>query len=128
MIRGTAKALLGEPLGQTLGGVPARAVNDATLAIVSLGHVQNLGQRLAASDDSVCEIAAIETGDETTRIAKLQLRDNVLANAIGRSGSQRHHRCIGKTAAQRGDLPVLRAKVMTPLADAVNLVLSLIHI
>ena len=122
MVGGTAQALLGEPLSQTLGGIPARAVNDAALAVVPLGYVQNLVQRLAASDHPVDEVAAIETGDETTRIAKLQLRDDVLPHAIGRSGSQRHHRCLGKTAAQCGDLPVLRAKVMTPLADAVSLV------
>ena len=90
--------------------------------VVPLGYVQNLVQRLAASDHPVGEVAAIETGDETTRIAKLQLRDDVLPHAIGGGGSQCHHRCLRKTAAQRGDLPVLRAKVVAPLADAVGLV------
>ena len=122
VVGGTAQALLGEPLGQTLGGIPARAVNDAALAVVPLGYVQNLVQGLAASDHPVGEVAAIETGDETTRIAKLQLRDDVLPHAIGGGGSQCHHRCLRKTAAQCGDLPVLRAKVVAPLADAVCLV------
>ena len=122
VVGGTAQALLGEPLGQTLGGIPARAVNDAALAVVPLGYVQNLVQRLAASDHPVGEVAAIETGDEPARIAESQLRDDVLPHAIGRGGGQRHHRCLGKPATQRGDLPVLRAKVVAPFADTMRLV------
>ena len=78
--------------------------------------------RLAFFDDAVAQIRPVEARDEALRRAQSEKADDVVAHALGGRGGERHHRDAGKAFAQRGELAVLGAEVVSPFADAVRLV------
>ena len=53
---------------------------------------------------------------------QVKLFDDVRAHANRGRGGQRHERHVRENPAQRRNLPVLRAKIMPPFADAMRLI------
>ncbi len=68
------------------------------------------------------EIWSIEASDMHIGIIESELSENILLHPFGRRGSERHHRNIGITFAQRAQLAIFGTKVVSPLAHTVRLV------
>ncbi len=72
--------------------------------------------------DAISQIWPVETGDVARGIFQVQLPDDVAAHALGGSGGERHRWHAGEHLPQRRKLPVFRAEIVAPFADAMRLV------
>ena len=122
VIRRGLHAIGGQPCGDALGRLAALAVNDSALVRARANERERLFVGSGLRRDAVGEVGPVEARDVTTRLAQLEQPDDVRANALGSRGRERHHRRIWNQVAQLRELPIFRAKVMTPFADAMRLV------
>ena len=111
-----------QPVGQRVDFAARRAVDDAGVPAVPREDLLQLLLQRGARQDAVDEVGPIERADELDGVAQLQLRRDVAPDARGRRRGERVQADAGKPRAQRAELPVLRAEVVAPLADAVRLV------
>ena len=122
VIRRGLHAIGGQPCGDALGRFAALAVNDPALVRARANERERLLVGAGLRRNAVAEVGPVEARDVTTRLAQLEQSDDVRANALGSRGRERHHRRIWNQVAQLRELPIFRAKVMTPFADAMRLV------
>ncbi len=98
------------------------AVHDAGLVAMALDGGDDLAQAVGPRPHAIDEVRPIERADEDLGVPQAQLGDDVAAYL------RRRRRRVGvdgdlvERLPQRAELPVLRAKVVAPLADAVRLV------
>ena len=78
--------------------------------------------QVAAAQHAVDEVRPIERSDQHQRIAQPQLGDDVAPDALGGGRGEGVERHVREIVAQPPELAVLRAEVVSPLADAVRLV------
>ena len=64
----------------------------------------------------------VEARDVARRLAELELRLDVLADALGGRGGERHERNLREQLAELRELAIFGTKIVAPLADAVRLV------
>ena len=89
------------------------------VTVERLGH---LFEQVDAGEDAVGQVRPVEDAHQDGRVAQVQLGDDVIADARRRRCCVRVERHAGDDRPQLGQPPILRAKVMTPLADAVSLI------
>ena len=89
---------------------------------MGLRDVDDLLPLVDARQHAVGEVGAVEVADEHERVAQGQLLGDVAAHALGGRGRISVERCVGELLAQRAQLPVLRTKIVAPMADAMRLV------
>ena len=106
----------------TFRAVATLAVNDAAIAWVALDETQKLFVRTVFRQHAIGEVRPIETRDVTTRITQTKLLQNVRPHSFRRGGSERHDRNMRKEFTKLRQLPILRPKVVAPLADAMRFV------
>ena len=97
-------------------------VNDAAFVRPRAHEGKDLLVSAGLRRDAVSQVRAVETGDVARGILQVQLPDDVAAHALGGRGGERHHRHVGENFAQRRKLPVFRAEIVSPFADAMRLV------
>ncbi len=78
--------------------------------------------QMAAPQDAIGEVRAVERSDEDCGIREPQLRDDVVADAIGGGRRERVKGNARELVAEPTELPVLGAEVVSPLADAMRFV------
>src|SRR5262245_58820375 len=84
--------------------------------------VLELFVQIAAPQDAVDQVRAIERSDENQRGRKAQLARDVAPHPLGGCGGERVERRVDKLVAQAPELAVFRAEIVSPLADAMRLV------
>ena len=122
MIRQRLHAVGGKFGRQALRRLARLDVNDSAFAGPRADVGKNLLISAGLGRDAVGQVRAVETGDVARGRTQVELFDDVLAHALRGRGGERHHRHVGEYFAQRGDLPVFRPEVVSPLADAMRLV------
>jgi hypothetical protein len=91
--------------------------------VLPLPHeIDDLLERLIFRHHAIGEVRTVEARDEQVGFVQLQVRDDVVAHALGRRRGQRHHRHFGQCGAQFCELPILRPEIMTPLRHAMRLI------
>ncbi len=85
-------------------------------------HVGELALQVRAREDAIDEVRTIERSDELDGIAQAELRRDVAPDARRRGGGVGMEADAGQQRPQFPELPVLRAEVVPPLADAVRFV------
>ena len=68
------------------------------------------------------EVRPGEAGDERSRLAEVQLLDDVAADRVGGRGSQGDRSGVAQLAAEMAQPGVVRPEIVAPLADAVGFV------
>ena len=81
-----------------------------------------LGNTIGPRHHAVDEIGTVEGAHEHGRVAEPELAGDVLANPRRGRGSEGVEARLRKPLAEQGELPILRAEVVAPVADAVGLV------
>ena len=89
---------------------------------MALDETQKLFVRTVFRQHAIGEVRPIETRDVTTRITQTKLLHDVQAHSFRRSRGERHDRNMRKEFTKLRQLPILRPKVMAPLADAMRFV------
>jgi hypothetical protein len=89
---------------------------------VAFEHVENLFEQALPWQYSIDEIRSVEVADKHFRVAQVQLVDDVPSDRLRGRRRERVERRLGESLAQTRELPVLGAKVVAPMADAVSLV------
>ena len=87
-----------------------------------LEHVENLRLERRAREHAVDQVGPIERSHQLGGVAQAELRDDVLADARGGGGRVGVQADRRPAIAQARQLPVFRAEVVAPLADAVRFV------
>ena len=114
--------LLVQPLGRTVDLGAGEAIDDAGIAGVAGEEALQLAARVVALDDRIADIGPVEAGGEDARIGEAEPLDDIVpGGGVGGSG-QRYARHAGIVGGDRGELAILGAKIVAPLADAVRLV------
>ncbi len=72
--------------------------------------------------NGVAKVFAIEAGDEFVRFAKRELFEDIVAHALRGAGGEGGDREGRELAAQAAEQPVLRAKIVAPIGDAVSFI------
>ena len=85
-------------------------------------EVEDLPVSTGLGADAIVEIGAVEAGDVAGGVAELELVGDVLADALGGRGGERHEGDLREAFAELGNLPILGAEIVAPLADAVRLI------
>ncbi len=111
-----------EGRGQVIHITAADAVNDPGLTVVPFEHFEDLLHLLAPRQHAVGQVGPVEVADEHRRRAQAELVDDVLAHALRGRGRIRMNGCVGKQGTQLVELAIFRAKIMSPVADAVGLI------
>jgi hypothetical protein len=124
VVRLRADARLAQPGSERVDFATGGAIDDARVPAVPAEHIEQLALQLSARKDAIDEIRAIERPHELDRILECQLRGDVPSHTRRRRRGVRMKADARKHRAQPGELPVLRAEVVPPLADAVRFVNS----
>ncbi len=122
VIRPGVDAALAQAGGEVVHVAAAHAVDDAGLPRMTVEDLQHLLERVVARPDAVGEVGPIEIADEHFRVAQIELGDDILAHLLGGGGSVGVEAGIGDQFTEPGELPILRAEIVAPVADAVGLV------
>jgi hypothetical protein len=115
-------SFLAQPCREVVDVAPRQTINNARLTAVPRQHLENLAFQTGARQDAVDEIRSIEGADHLHRIAEAELRHDIPPYARGRRRGEGVHARVRDGLPQGGELPVLRTKVVSPLADAVGFV------
>ena len=116
-------ALLAQPLGRVFHLLAALAVDDAGIALVlAADEAQQLLAGVVLLDQGVADVGPVEAADEDAGVLQLQALDHVGAGLVVGGGRQRHAGHVGVALVQHGELQVVFAEVVAPLADAVRFV------
>src|SRR2546423_6874035 len=105
-----------------LSVVSALTVNNSAITRSRVHKVQQLFVRTVLRQNAISEIGTIEAGDVTFRLAQTKLFEDVIPYPWGGRRGQRHQGSLRKQFTQLRQLPILRTKVMAPLADAMRFV------
>ena len=89
---------------------------------MAIEDLQELPVEGAAAQHAICQVRPIERTDQHLRVLQPQLGDDVAPDAFGRRRGERVQRDIGKIVPQASELPILRPKIVAPLADAVGFI------
>ena len=111
-----------EKLGHRLGVLAADAVDDPRLIAVALQDFQDLGAGVDPRHDAIDQVGPVEGADQQLGIAQLQLLGDVDADALGGGGGVGVQAGLGKVIPELGQVAVLGAEIVAPMADAVGLV------
>ena len=90
--------------------------------LMPLDDFQHLLPLVVPRQDAIGEVGPVEVADEHQRIAQRELLGDVAPHLRRRRGRVGVDRGLGERLAQIAKLPVLRAEVVAPVADAVRLV------
>ena len=112
----------GQSFGEAFGLAPREAVDDGRLPSPLVEQIHQLPEGPLLRLHRIRQVGAVEAGDEAGAIAETQLGCDVFPYPLGRRRGQRHHRRIGEARPQLGQVAVVGAEVVAPLADAVRLV------
>jgi hypothetical protein len=112
----------GEPLREPLRFLARDAVDDRSLSLVATEDREGLCRAVRPRHHAVDEVGPVEDADEGDGIVQVQLPGDVVADPRRGGGREGMDACRRKPFAQQGELTVLRAEIVAPLADAVGLV------
>src|SRR5262245_7936990 len=122
VIRNRAQAGFDEPCRKGIDFTARLAVDDAGLTAVAAEDVGQLLLQDAAREHAIDQIRSIERPNELHRLTKSELPNDVAAYALGCRRRKGVKADVRPPFAQLGELPVLRAEVVAPLADAMRLI------
>ena len=83
---------------------------------------ERLGHSVDAGHDTIDEVRTVEDAHEHGRGPQAELPGDVVADAWRGRGREGVKAGLGKSLPEQGQLPILRAEVVAPLADAMGLV------
>ena len=89
---------------------------------MSRQHVDHLSVNVKAGHDAIRQVRSIERPHEHEGVCELELRRDVLANALRRSRDVGVDPGLGKPLLENIEPAVLSSEVVAPLADAVRCV------
>ena len=113
-------------LGEQFSCLARLAIHNPRIGRHARGNLDDLlGSSILATRlglNAIHQIRSIEAREKHLRIAQAQLSHNVIAHALSCCRRERNDGRVRKRVARRSDLAILRAKVMTPFADAVRFI------
>ncbi len=112
----------GQPRRERVDLFAGRAVDDAGLARVARQHLEQLLLEDVAREHAIDEVRPVEGPDQLDRVLQRKLADDVAPDARGRRRRERVNADARDQLPQQRELPILGAKVVPPLADAVRFI------
>ncbi len=100
----------------------AEAVDDARVSAVTVDHFANLTEQVEPREHAIGEVRSVEIADEHFGFVEPELLGNVEPHALGGGCGVAVDRGFGEELAEPRELPVFRAKVVPPVADAVGFI------
>jgi hypothetical protein len=122
VVRQRAYADVREPRGKRVDLFSGCAVDDARLAAVAGQRILQLALERRPGENAVHEVRSVERTDQFVRPIQSQLHGDVPPHARRGRGGECVDADTGQPIAESSELPVLRAEVVTPLADAMRFV------
>ena len=123
MIAGGGKAGGAQLLAYLLHGFPGGAVDDAALVPAGLQIVHEPGRLVPLPAHVKEQIGAVKARDNAQGLLQLQKPHNVLPHLGGGGGGKGgKHRSLRQTVYKGGNVQIVGAEVLPPLADTVRLI------
>ena len=123
VVRQGRHAFLVQKSSHLFDPLAAHGIDDAGLAgMFPLDEVQYLALRVVLYPHAIADVGPVEAGHEQPRLIETELTDDVGSRDLVRRCGQGNARNRRKPVGQLGKLAVIRAEVVTPLADAMGLV------
>jgi hypothetical protein len=122
VVRHRTNTALAQPVGQRVDLAPRLTVDDARFAAMPRQDVLQLPLQIRSDQHAIDEVRPIERADELGGISQVELRQDVAPHARRRRRRERVKADVRPHATEIGELPVFRAKIVSPLADAVRFV------
>ena len=112
---------LAELLGELVGLVAARHVDDAGPRLLGEQRLQLAGDAVARAD-AVADVGPVEAGEDQAVLGDAELDEDVLARPPVRGRGQRQPRHVREGVEQGQQQPVIGPEIVAPFGDAMRLV------
>ena len=122
MIRSSRQSARCEGRGEPLGTRSGSAIDYPALILPLADEIEYLPKRLVFRSHLIREIGAIEAGNENSRIAEMEVANDVRSYSGRGGGRQSHDGYVWQKRTQLRKLTIFRTKIMAPFGNAVRFV------